>query len=568
MPTKGYFTLVLHSHLPYVIAHGKWPHGLDWLNEAAAETYIPLLDVFNSLVAEGIMPKVIIGLTPVLTEQLADPSFKEEFKGYLHEKQEAAHLDQQEFTATKEAHMARLAEDWLKFYKGAYESFTQKYNEDIVGAFRRLQDIGAIQIMTSAATHSYLPLIGDDTFVRAQIRTGVKNYKKHFGCQPKGMWLPECAYRPHYKWAYPVDGFGQPRERQGIEEILYDEGLEYFIIDSHLLEGGKPIGVYMDRFKALKTLWSQFEKNYNPIGANSGEYRSPYKIYMASSDGAAKPVAILTRDPKTGLRVWSGEWGYPGDGNYLEFHKKRFPGGLRYWKITSAKSDLGSKMVYWPDDVPARLRENADHFADLVKSTLLEFYGQNGMPGIVVAPFDGELFGHWWFEGPRWIYMVLKSLAQDPDLQLVTGSEAIEKTAPMEVISIPEGSWGEGGFHWIWFNDWTKWTWQHLYESEAMMKKAAALAANMPNSAGLFKQLAREFLLLESSDWQFLISTWSARDYAELRFSDHLERFIRLYHMVEQVAQNKPLSEDEIIFLQDCQQKDALFEEIDIKDFV
>lgn len=566
MAIKGYFTFVLHSHLPYVIAHGKWPHGLDWLNEATSETYIPLLDIFNQLVAEGVMPKVIIGLTPVLTEQLSDPSFKEEFKAYLNQKQEAAYLDQQEFTERKETHMARLASDWLKYYKGIYESFVSRYNEDLIAAFKRLQDIGAIEIITSAATHGYLPLIGDDSFVRAQVRTGVKNYKKHFGRPPKGIWLPECAYRPRYQWAYPVDGFGQPKDRIGVEEILYDEGIDYFMIDSHLLKGGKAIGVYLERFKALKTLWSQFEKSFSNMNQPDIP-RSPHKIYMVDS-GSHKPVAVLTRDPKTGLQVWSGEWGYPGDGNYLDFHKKRFPGGLRYWKITSAKSDLGSKMVYWPDDVEARLRENADHFINLIKSTLLEYYSQSGAPGIVVSPFDSELFGHWWFEGPRLIYMVLKGIGCDPELQLVTGTESIEKMAPAEMISIPEGSWGEGGFHWIWFNDWTRWTWQYLYETEAMMKKAAALSQGAADSNGLFKQIAREFLLLESSDWQFLISTWNARDYAELRFSDHLSRFKRLCQMAEQVGQNKGLSAEDSAFLGECQKRDALFEEIDIKDFV
>lgn len=565
---KGYFTFVLHSHLPYVIAHGKWPHGLDWLNEAAAETYIPLLNVFNRLVSEGILPKVIVGLTPVLTEQLSDPSFKEEFKSYLSQKLEAAYLDEKEFTQKNETHMAKLAAGWHVFYKDAYDSFTSKYNEDIIGAFKRLQEIGAIEIITSAATHGYLPLIGDDTFVRAQVRTGVKSYKKHFGKPPKGIWLPECAYRPRYKWAYPVGDFGEAKERLGIEEILHDEAIEYFIVDSHLLKGGKPIGVYIDRFKELKGLWSQFEKNFNYNCCQPQGERTPYKIYMVSSSAGQKPVAILTRDPKSSMQVWSGEWGYPGDGNYLDFHKKRFPGGLRYWKITSPKSDLGSKMVYWPDDVPQILSQNAAHFINLVKTTLLEFYNETKAPGIVISPFDCELFGHWWFEGPRWLYLVLKGLAADPEIEVATGSGAIEKMMPTEIISIPEGSWGEGGFHWIWFNDWTKWTWQNLYEAEAMMKEAARLAAGTTGADGLFKQLAREFLLLQSSDWQFLISTWSARDYAELRFSDHLDRFKRLYAMAQNYAKNKSLTPEESEFLRECQKKDALFEEIDIRDFV
>ena len=566
MSKIGSFTLVLHSHLPYVLSHGKWPHGMDWLNEAAAETYIPLLNMFNRLLNEGVKAKVVLGITPVLAEQLADNSFKEEFKNYLQVKIEAAITDAEQFRVYGNEWRGKLAKNWKDYYTRIMVDFKETYKEDIIDAFRQLQDKGAIEIITSAATHGYLPLIGYDESVNAQIRTGIAAYKRHFKRQPRGIWLPEAAYRPRYKWAYPVEDAGKPYMRKGIEEFLYENNIEYFVVDHHLLEGGKAIGVYLDRFKDLKQLWAQFEKEYEHKSKVKKKH-SPYEIHLVSSSGGENPVAIFTRDPRTGAQVWSGESGYPGDGSYLEFHKKHFPGGLRYWKVTSAKSDLGDKWEYDPDAAEARVKENAGHFKDVIKGLLNNHLKSTGKPGIVVAPYDSELFGHWWFEGPEWLYYVIKWINADPELQLVTGSEYLDKNRPTEVVSIPEGSWGEGGFHWIWYNDWTKWTWKHIYEAEGIMKELASKYAdsNDSNLQRMLKQLARELLLLESSDWQFLISTWSARDYAELRVSEHYNDFMRIYKMIQtKLSGNNPHIGD-WEFLGDCEKRDCVFPDIDIK---
>src|SRR5438105_14750048 len=100
-----YVTITLHSHLPYVVNHGTWPHGLEWLSEAAAETYIPLLRVFAELEREGLALKANINLSPILLEQLAHPVFKDELPKYLQRKITAAGKDQQQFLAKGDAHM-------------------------------------------------------------------------------------------------------------------------------------------------------------------------------------------------------------------------------------------------------------------------------------------------------------------------------------------------------------------------------------------------------------------------------------------------------------------------------
>ena len=562
--TTGSFTFILHSHLPYVLYHGQWPHGMDWLFEAAAETYIPLLNAFNLLIQKSITPNVTIGITPVLAEQLSSPAFGDGFIAYLTQNIEASRVDIDDFSRRGEKEMERLAKGWEAFYLEGLTSFTEKYNKDILGEFKRLYFENAIEIITCAATHGYLPLLGYDEAVSAQVKLGVETFEKHFGKKPRGIWLPECAYRPSYPWEFPVEDTGKGYMRKGIEEFLHDSGIDYFIIDSHLLEGGKAIGAYLDRFGGLREIWERYISEVPDTAVD--EPHSPYEPHLISSTGGLRTASVFTRDPKSALVVWSGEHGYPGDGNYLDFHKKHFPGGNRYWKVTGPKVDLGEKELYNPDLIPERLKENARHFAGLVKKTLHQYQEEHGRPGIVTSPYDTELFGHWWFEGPWFIYEVIKELSRDSSVKMVTLSQYLKENPPEKVISIPEGSWGEGGFHWVWFNDWTKWTWKHIFEAEKMMIGLVNENKDTkdPGLLRVLTQMGRELLLMESSDWQFLISTWSARDYAQMRFSEHVGDFMKLADIARILIDNGEPSTGDWEFVGDVEAKDFPFPDLDI----
>ena len=560
----GRFTLILHSHLPYVLSHGRWPHGTDWLSEAASECYIPLIRIFERLIDEGIAPNVTIGLTPILCEQLAAKEFVDEFVHYCKIKIEAAQADFIEFTQTGDENLADLAKMWTEYFQDILSDFNDKYDQNLIAVFRGLQDQGAIEIITCAATHGYLPLLGSDQAVAGQVKTGVETYKKHFGRNPIGIWLPECAYRPGYKWSAPIDGIIDPFERLGVEEILYDNNLAYFIVDHHLLEGGKAVGTYAARFDALKKLWASFQEQFTEI---EGEPRTAGKAYFVSSkDNKGKAVAILVRDPKTGLQVWSGEYGYPGDGNYLEFHKKHFPGGHRYWRVTSSEADLGEKKEYYPKNIQERIKENAGHFKQLIKTRLTETKENLGQPGLLCAPFDTELFGHWWFEGPEFLYWVIKYISMDPEIEMATGATQISDNPPNEVLRIPEGSWGEGGYHYIWLNKWTQWTWKHIYESEKTFEKRLKEVDHKNDSVAkrILVQIARELLLLESSDWQFLISTFAAKDYAESRLTIHFDVFNKLDNILDRYLQSGSLKPKDETYLQKVEERDIAFKNLDL----
>jgi 1,4-alpha-glucan branching enzyme len=564
---RGAFTFVLHGHLPYVLTHGTWPHGSDMLFECAAESYLPLLQTFDRLVSQGVSPKVTLGITPVLAEQLCDPEFRSPFLDYLDLRSRTAAENRDEFKQQNQPHLAELAEGWRKHFLEIRRAFHEVYAGDLIAGFRRLQDDGHIEIITSAATHGYLPLIGSDESIQAQIKQAVRSYQRHFQRPPRGFWLPECAYRPRYQWASPLPDAGpqQPRLRKGVEEFLAESGIQYFIVDTATLLGGAATGVYLERFAGLQRLWERFRASYRPGPVDLD--KSPYQAYLvASAVEDRPPVAVFTRDERTGIQVWSGEHGYPGDGWYLDFHKKHFPGGHRYWRVTSSASDLGSKEPYQPDRADQRVPENADHFCRLVHDLLAENHHPNGRFGILCAPYDAELFGHWWFEGPQWLHRVLQGIAADPTVDLLTCSEYLDAHTPQAAVSLPESSWGQGGFHWIWLNEWTTWIWKHIYSAEADMPALAQLSLGSQDSllSDIVTQAARELLLLEASDWPFLISTWTARDYAEARAAFHHEAFSRLAQMARCRARGEDLSSEDNQFLHDCRTRDSLFPDLDL----
>lgn len=379
----GSFTFVLHAHLPYVLSHGTWPHGSDWICEAAAETYIPLLNVFHKLLSEGIAPRITLGLTPVLCEMLSDAAFVTEFKHYLQMKIDAAFDNARDFAAQGQETFRDNAFFWDTWYTNIARDFEDKYARDIVGAFRALQDGGHVEIITSAATHGYLPLLGRDESVQAQIKVGVETYKKHFARAPRGIWLPECAYRPRYEWQAPNGDTDEktPQLRKGIEEFLAENGLDYFVIDAHMLAGGKPIGTYGDRYTALKHLFENAAAHHEKTVPDGED--SPLQSYNVASPGAPAdmaPVAVFTRHERTSLQVWSGDYGYPGEGYYLDFHKKHFPGGHRLWRVTSHEADLAQKLPYEPARVAEHVESHAHHFVGLVREALGEYSQKAGKP--------------------------------------------------------------------------------------------------------------------------------------------------------------------------------------------
>jgi 1,4-alpha-glucan branching enzyme len=550
------FALVLHTHLPMVVNHGRWPHGSDWLCEAAFECYLPLLETAHRLVADGISPKWTINISPVLTEQLASPEFQQELAFYHGNLRRACAETREHFGREGQHDLVKLTHFWEAFYERMWE-LHRRIGGDIPGTFAELARQGHLEIITCAATHGYLPLLSRDESIHLQLRTAVETHRRHFTQPPRGIWLPECAYRPRYEWTPPT-GHQQGKHRRlrpGIEEMLATHGLEYFIADSHLISAGAPLFLYRDYFPLRGELTNAV------AGAPRAPRRSPYAPWRVASRGGTGDAVAFFRDPKTTLQVWSREHGYPGDFAYLEFHKKHWPGGLRLWAITDASRDLGKKVPYDPELALQSVVAHARHFLDLIRSTAAGASADG--PAVICSPYDAELFGHWWFEGPAWLEQVSRGFAK-AGVTPVTLGEALEAVPPRGTVALPEGSWGEGGDHRVWLNAETEWTWDRVYSAE---DEWVSLLGRLETGGADFRrvvaQASRELLLLQASDWQFLVTTAAARDYAERRLAEHYAEFKSLAELARSLADGNPLTVEAAGMLRRLEREDFCFPELD-----
>jgi len=555
---KGAFTFVLHSHLPYCRMAGRWPHGEEWLHEAASETYLPLLNALYDLKEGGYPIKLTIGLTPVLAEQLADPLVLAHFELYLEQHIEAAQDDIARFQKADESHLEYLATFYRNWYGNILDTFRDRFGRDIVGAFRKLQDEGYLEIITSAATHGYLPLLSRDSSIYGQLKAGLESYRRLFGRAPRALWLPECAYRP----AFYAEADGERYYKPGLEEFLAGLDIRCFFSETHTIEGGLPVGKaagdaigYGDVPKRIAVPLPDY------VEPTEKTTYQPYYVARGIGEGAYSPVAVIGRNNRTGMQVWSADWGYPGDYDYLEFHKKDGVSGLRYWRVSGTRVDLGQKDYYHPDWATYKVGEHSRHFAWLVGDLVSQYHEESGKFGLIASNYDTELFGHWWFEGIDWMREVLRILSQSETVELTTASDYLEEHPPEDVLALPEGSWGTGGGHWTWDNHDTRWMWEPIHQAELRMEK---LVAQHPDAQGglaaVLNQAARELLLMQSSDWPFLVTTGQAREYAIVRFNEHLERFDRLAEIAE-AGQSDP------ILVEDLYERDKLFPNIDYRWF-
>ncbi len=551
----GAFTFVLHSHLPYCRNAGRWPHGEEWLHEAASGTYIPLLDALYDLKQEGYTFKLTLGITPVLIEQLADSLVIAHLVEFVEDKIRRAQADVNRFDKAGEGHLLYLAKFYLDYYQRILTSFNERFGRNIVSAFKQLQDEGYVEITTSAATHAYLPLLERDSSIYGQLQVGKQSYRRHFGKNPSSIWLPECGYRPPYY----AGSSGKSYVKPGLESFLAQLGMSCFFAETHTVEGGEPVG--KAREEVIGPYASISRRYVVPLTQYSEPtHRTTYLPYWVQTP----EVAVIGRDNRTSMQVWSAEWGYPGDFNYREFHKKDGISGLQYWKVTGAKIDLAYKEYYDPYWARQRVAEHGSHYSHLVEELITSFYQETGKFGIISAAYDTELFGHWWFEGVDWLKEVLRHLSQSEFVELTTAGEFIKNHPPEDVLALPESSWGLGGGHFTWQNADTDWVWPIVHSAEVRMEK---LVARYPKADGAMKdvlnQAARELMLLQSSDWPFLITTGQASVYAENRFLEHVNRFQQLADIAESGKADKAA----LALCHQLWELDKVFPDIDYRSF-
>ncbi|MFH1035601.1 MAG: 1,4-alpha-glucan branching protein domain-containing protein [Pseudomonadota bacterium] len=512
----AHFALMLHAHMPYCRKSGVWPAGEEWLFEAMNETYIPLLLVLRRLLYAGVPCQAMVGVVPVLAEQLADPYMKDRFCEYMESLIWRTRQDLERFQ--DDDARQRAAAYWLGLYEEHYRAFTRDFHRDILGTLKWLQDEGLVELLTSAATHGFLPLLEHDSSIQAQVRLGVETFRRHFGRDPQGFWLPECAYRPA-QWSQLLG-----RERQAIDQWLAREGLKYFFVE----------GVGITRARLLD-------------GAAGQPGPSTFRGYRLASG-----VAVFGRNQATGEQVWSPQKGYPGDSRYLEFHQKDPQSGLRYLRVTGRVD----KEIYDPEAARGAVADQARHFVGLLQGELAQAAQTREAP-VLVAPYDCELYGHWWHEGPAFLELVYHELARQTLVEPIGLGRYLQRHGPgLATIEMTASTWGLNSDFTVWQNPEHGWLWPYINASAREMEELLAMLQAQGQPRGqrgqrILRQMGRELLLMQGSDWPFLLFTTQAKEYANQRFHHHHQRFRKLSWAARDLRDAGRLPEAELALMED-----------------
>lgn len=523
---KGYLCLVLHAHLPYV-RHPEYNDFLEeyWLYEAITETYLPILKNLEDLVAEGVRFRLTFTITPPLASMLKDELLQQRYLRHIAKLAELSNKevertrDMPEFHPTALMYQAKLNE--------ALHLFRDVYHCDLIEEFRKLQDEGYIEIVTCGATHGFLPLMQDfPNAVRAQIAVARQSYIEHFGRPPRGIWNAECGYYP------------------GLDEVLHEQGIRHFFVDTHGL-------LYADRRPVYGV--------YAPIFCRSG-------------------VAAFGRDLESSKSVWSAEEGYPGDYYYREFYRDigydlpqdyigpyihesglRISTGIKYYRITGRPCDLADKQPYIPSEAMEKVHSHAGNFLFNRERQAEHLSTLMDRPPLVVAPYDAELFGHWWYEGPEFIKSLLRKIHYDsPTIETITPSEYLDLYPRNQLATPSLSSWGHKGYCEVWLEESNDWIYRHLHKAAERMIALANKNQNEtdPIRIRMLNQAARELLLAQSSDWAFIMKTRTMVEYAVKRTKDHLLNFRDLWRMLEDHTSNPA-------YLESMEKRNNIFPNID-----
>ncbi len=526
MPS-GYWCPVLHAHLPYV-RHPEYPDFLeeDWFFEALTETYVPLVRVFDGLLRDAVDYRLTMTLSPPLVSMMTDELLIQRYHRHLERLVTLAEKEVDR-TAREDARFTDVARFYVTELQDIRRIFRDQYRSNLTAAFRKHRDAGNLEVITCGATHAFFPLM--DTVpqaVRAQVQVGVAHYRRHFERDPVGIWLPECGYMP------------------GHERFLLEGGLRYAFLESHGITDADP------------------QPSHGVLAP------------IVSPGG----IAFFGRDMESSRQVWSAEVGYPGDYDYREFYRdigwelpldylgEVVPDGLRknvgikYYRVTG-KVALHEKQPYVPEWARAKAASHAGNFLSHRVRQVQQAAAGMARPPLVVSPYDAELFGHWWFEGPMFLDFLFRKMHFDQDVvKSITPPEFLDRHPECEVAQPPMSTWGARGFAEVWLNPSNDWIYPHL---DVAAERMVELAARYPEADGLHRralaQAARELLLAQSSDWAFIMKTGTTVEYAKKRTRDHIARFTHLYRTL---TGQEELREE---FVEEFEERDNIFPEIDYR---
>jgi len=521
------FALVLNAHLPFV-RHPEYPVFLEerWLFEALSETYLPLLRVFHKLEEDGVPFQLTMSFSPTLTAMLTDNLLQDRYRQFLDLQLELAERELVRTEGTADHKTAKLYRQLHKHNQG---DFNEVYQGNILRGFAYFQKKGHLELITSAATHAFLPLYQNHPeTIEAQLQVAAEAHARAFGKPSRGVWLPECAYYP------------------GLETLLKKHKFDYFFASAHAVLNARHFPV---------------QGAFAPLALEGG-------------------VLAFPRDMEATDALWSPDRGYPSDPVYRDFYrdigfdldldylKPYMPGtddrlatGFKYHAVTGATDQ---KKGYDPDRAQTRVREHVQNFLynRQIHLQKLEAAGFEGPP-LLTVPFDAELFGHWWFEGVSWLDQFFRQAA-DPasGLRLTTPAEVTASGREFQKNELAFSSWATGGYAEAWLDGSNDWIYRHTFKA---VERMVELAGRFPDVQGrkqrALNQAAREVLLSQASDWPLIIKSGTQVGYAERRVKEHIANFTRIY---EALSANTMDTE----WLTTLEKRSNLFPDLDYKVFL
>lgn len=525
---KGFLSIILHAHLPFV-RHPEYDSFFEeiWLFEAITECYVPLIRSLERLHQDRVNYRLTLSLSPPLILMLSDQLLQSRYLKYINNRLELAEKEIIRTRSTPE--YQKLARLYRRLYLDTLDIFANQYDCNLLTAFKKFNAAGNLELITCAATHGFLPLLNkSEAAVRYQINTGVETFIAHIGFPPPGFWLPECGYYP------------------GLEKHLKNAGINYFFVDSHGIEN-----------------------------ASESPQNGVYAPLNCGND-----VMAFARDPESSRQVWSSHEGYPGDYDYREYYRDigfdldmdyiapyildghiRINTGIKYHRVTGA--DL-PKEVYQPRQASYKTRLHAQDFINKRQQQINRLSTEMDRPAVIVSPYDAELFGHWWFEGPQWLEWVLRFADKNTNgIKTISCSDYLKQVSDHQVATPSASTWGDQGYSNFWINETNDWIYPLLHRAGADMEKLAITFQGVkasPLQERALNQAARSLLLAQASDWPFIMQTGTTVEYATKRITDHLARFNYLRDSIRNNAINERyLSALEIL--------DDVFPDTDFRNF-
>ena len=484
----GVFCLVLHSHLPWLRHHGVWPVGEEWLHQAWVESYVPLVAELDALAAEGHRDVLTLGVTPVLAAQLDDPAAVVDTRTWAGLWQ----MRCRELGFGETGHRGDIARYEFGCASRASEQLETRWRHGGSPVLRSLRDAGVIELLGGPATHPFLPLMLPEVAELA-LRAGLADTLWRMGRaedgRGRGIWSPECGYSP------------------GLATTLSAAGVSHFLVDE---QTARDSGVH------------------------------PHAGWRV--DGT--DVVAVARDLAVTNLVWSSRDGYPAAAAYRDFHARETFTGARLWAVTGSDVPPEGKAPYDPAGASRQLEQDVAHFVEAVVARLRSVDRDLGRPGLVVAAYDTELFGHWWHEGPAFLGLAVRAL-RAAGVTVTTLDKALADGHVGGDIELSAGSWGAGKDFSVWDgpavasiaheNEWLQRRWLDVMRRET----AERLRLRRPD----LDQLLRTLLNALSSDWAFMVTRDQAVDYARKRAEEHRAAFHRLAQLVEDGRREGALAE-------------------------